>query len=511
MLLRRAIFITVCLLTAFLSARADCPISLDMSMSGGGGHGKFAPYYMAANNHGKLTQGGNLLLDLSISSRHTLNPRLSYRWGAEIAGGYSTDVTYSRYDATVSSWVDNPQHPPRLWLQQLYGRIDYRSLFLSAGLWESTSALLNDRLSSGDLVEGSIARPVPQVRVGFNNFQPIPFTHGWVEIQGEVAYGKMSDNGWIKDHTNLWNNHVCLGSLYTYKRCYFRTKSSMPLTLTLGMQTAGFFGGTTTDYNNGAVTAVTRHNAGIKEFFKMFFPTGGDELYYLGSTLGSWDIMFTYRLPRNKGILKAYLSKPWETGSGIGFLNGFDGLWGLEYRATSPAIIDGIVVEYLDFTNQSGPIHYDPADRPGVNFPYHTDGCDDYYNNYTYNAYANYGMSLGTPFLKSPIYNRDGYMAYIDNVVKGFHVGIEGTVGVRFNYRVLGGYRKGWGTMNQPRVTTVDDTSIMVEGSYRPPRCNDALTVTAKLAMDRGTMYGDTFGTLVTVRYITDFNSFRKR
>ncbi len=492
------------------AVRAEYPVELDVAFTGGTGTGTFAPYYIASNNHGVVTQASNTLLGVKLGASDNLGKHWSYRWGFEAIGGYSSSAIYDRYDAAAGEWYENPQHPSRIWLQQLYGRVDYRSLFLTAGMCNSESALLNNRLSSGDMTEGPNARPIPQVRAGFNDFQPVPFTNGWVEIQGEISYGKMADNGWLKSHANLYNDHVCLGSLYTYKRCYLRTKSSKPLSLTVGMQVAGFFGGTTTTYRKGEVAGVVKHDAGIKEFFKMFIPTGGDEDYYLGSMLGSWDIMFTYRLPKGAGTLKAYLEKPWETGSGIGFLNGFDGLWGLEYKAPRAGVIDGVVVEYLDFTNQSGPIHFDPTDIPGCDFPYHTDGGDEYYNNYTYNAYANYGMSLGTPFLRSPIYNVDGFMGYVDNVVRGFHLGISGTVSSRLSYRVLGGYRKGWGSIRVPRSESVYDTSMLFEAVYKPAIKDKDLTITARVGFDRGSMYGDTFGALVTVNYHTNLNIGRK-
>lgn len=495
---------------AVLAAGAMEPATLDVTLTGGTGSGTFAPYYIASNVHGTLTQASNALLGMRLGEQQRLGSGWSYSWGVEAIGGYTSTAVYQRYDETAGTWHDNPQHPSRLWLQQLYGRVDYRSLFLTAGMKNSASALLNNSLSSGDLVEGPNARPIPQVRIGFNDFQPVPFTRGWVEIQGEISYGKTADNGWLKDHTNRYNDHVCLGPLYTYKRCYFRTKSSMPLTLTLGMQTAGFFGGTTTIYNKGEVDYILHNKAGIKEFFKMLIPTGGDEDYYLGSHLGSWDILFTYRLPREAGTLKAYLQKPWETGSGIGFLNGFDGLWGLEYKAPSDGIVDGVVAEYIDFTNQSGPIHFDPTDIPDCKLPYHTDGGDDYYNNAYYNAYAYYGMSLGTPFLRSPLYNLDGYMAYVDNVVRGFHAGITGTITPRLSYRLLAGYRKGWGAIRIPRSESVDDTSFMAEAIYRPAVAGDRLTVTARFAMDRGTMYGNTCGALVSINYHTDLSLWSK-
>ena len=491
--------------TVSLCGRAEYPVDLEVSLSAGGGSGEFAPYYIGSNTNGRVTQAGNALLEVKLGTRSRVNSRLSYEWGVDLIGGWASSVDYARFDAASAAWIANSQHPSRAWIQQLYGRVDYRSLFLSVGQRDSRSALLNNTLSSGDVVRSANARGVPEVMAGFNDFQPIPFTNGWVEIQGEISYGKMTDNDWVANHNNDWNSHVCLGQWYTYKHCYFRTKSSMPLTLTLGMQVASFFGGTTTYYRNGE-PRTEKHPGGIKEFIKMFIPMGGDEDYYLGSTLGSWDIVFNYRLPRNAGSLKGYLQKPWETGSGVGFLNGFDGLWGLEYKAPRAGLVDGAVVEYIDFTNQSGPIHFDPTDLPGCNLPGHTDGGDDYYNNYTYNAYANYGMSLGTPFLRSPLYNTDGYLEYIDNLVRGFHVGVTGTITSRLNYRLLGGYRKGWGTSRIPRTESVDDTSWMIEGTYRPAIKGENLTVTARVAMDRGTMYGNTFGAMLTVRYNTSLN-----
>ena len=241
----------------------------------------------------------------------------------------------------------------------------------------------------------------------------------------------------------------------------------------------------------------------------MFFPTEGDESYYLGSLLGSWDIHLRYNLPWGDTV-KGYLQKPWETGSGIGFLNGFDGLWGIEYKFKQKGIVDGAVVEYLDFTNQSGPIHFDPDDIPGCTIPVHTDGGDDYYNNYHYNAYANYGMSLGTPFLPSPIYNLDGYLQFADNAVRGFHVGITGTISNNVSYRLLGGYRKSWGTVRIPRAVSRHDTSWMAEVIYRPFPRNDYMRFKGSVAMDHGTLYGNSFGCFVSMVCNLDVNKLRR-
>ena len=172
------------------------------------------------------------------------------------------------------------------------------------------------------------------------------------------------DNKWLRNHYNYYDYHLNQGALYTYKRCYFRTKPSMPLSVTVGMQVGAFFGGTTAYYDNGRLSRSETYSRSPRQFIKMLIPTDGGVDYYAGSSLGSWDIMFRYNF-KNAYTLKAYLQKPFEDGSGIGFLNGFDGIWGLELKTGGKGLVTGAVVEYLDFTNQSGPLHWDYEDHPG--------------------------------------------------------------------------------------------------------------------------------------------------
>ena len=208
------------------------------------GSGVFAPYYVASNRHGVLTQGKGAFLRLSAERGMNLSERFSYGFGVDVIGGYGSGADYLRwYDGALRG---HSEHPSRLWIQQLYGEVKWRGVFLSAGLKERSSALLDSRLSSGDLVESGNARPIPEVRAGFIDFQNIPFTNGWVQIQGEISYGKFTDNGWMRDHYNYFEQHINQGALYTYKRCYFRTNPDKRFSVTLGMQVGGAFGGSTT-------------------------------------------------------------------------------------------------------------------------------------------------------------------------------------------------------------------------------------------------------------------------
>lgn len=484
-----------------LPTAAQFDLNYKASLTANGGSGDFAPYYIASNRHGTLTQNGDGLLQLAAWHPLDLDRRLSFGFGVEAWTGGGTNADYVTYDASSGHWIDNAQHPSYMWVQQLYGELKYRGVFLTVGLKEHQSALLNNSLTSGDLVESGNSRPIPEVRVGFVDFQNIPLTNGWLQIQGEIAYGKFSDNNWLKNHYSYYSNHLALGGLYNYKRAYFRTKPSERFSVTLGMQAAGIFGGETTYYSQGQEVKRQKHPHKLIDYLKMAYPGMGSnqEDYVMGNHLGSWDFMATYRL-RDDSRLKAYFQWPWEDGSGIGKQNGFDGLWGLEYSAGRRQAVSGVVVEYLDFTNQSGPIHWSATDAEGTTIAANATGGDEYYNNGYYKSYANYGMSIGTPFLRSPIYNLDGFPDFVDNRVRGFHAAISGTIGDRVDYRAMGSYRKAWGSGRVPRVTPVDDTSMMVEATWRVARVN-GLSVKGQLAFDTGTMYGDTFGACVTVSY----------
>lgn len=496
-----------------VAATAETPLVYEGGVSGNAGSGDFAPYYMMSNIGGTITQPNALTLRLKAEKELDLGNRFSYAFGADVVGGYAS--AYEQYDHALQAPAAQGNRPSSVWLQQLYGEVKFRGVFLSVGMKERTSPLLNDRLGVGDYIQSNNARPVPQVRAGFVDFQNIPFTNGWVQIQGEIAYGKYLQDDWFDDHFSFYNGKINKGEYYNYKRCYFRTKPAQPFSVTVGMQMVTEFGGTATSYMRGEVKSVDHYDVKFKDFLKAFLPRDGgtnpgDAAYYYGNTLGSWDFVARYRL-KDETEIKAYFQWPFEDGSGIGKQNGFDGIWGLEYKSGNrKAIVSGAVLEYIDFTNQSGPLHWAPDDHPGTEFTDQATGGDSYYSNFRCNPYMNFGMSQGTPFIPSTIYNRQANNKILDNRIRGFHVGISGHIIGPLEYRMLVSYRKSWGTYNVPRLSTVDETSFMLEGTYRFPQI-DGLSVKGQVAFDKGDLLGDNFGVLLSVNYRGVLDIFGKR
>lgn len=475
-----------------------------------GSTGRFAPSLIMADRGGKLTQGDGAMIDLMVERPISRLHRFEYGFGAEALAGWQRKTDYLRYDAGSRQFVINSQGPAPVWLQQLWAGVKFRGVYLRAGMWNRDNSLFDSRLGVGDIVLGDNARPVPRVAAGFIDFQNIPFTNGWVQICGELSWGKMADAKWNENHFNYYNDFLTTGVWMHFASCHFRTNPKQPFSLTIGMQSAAQFGGATTWYKQGQVRQTYKVDLKFKDFINAFFPwsgssatIAGDQIYYPGNHLGSWDLQLRYRL-RGGDEISAYMQSPWEDGSGIGKLNGFDGVWGLAYHAADrKAILTGAVAEYVDFTNQSGPMHWAPADHPATQVPSQATGADDYYNNYMYNGWMNYGQTIGTSFIPGTIYNTDGYLRVTDNRVRGFRLGAEGYVIPSVEWRALLSYRTSWGTSLLPKPERTSATSMLLEADWKLPMLT-GFRLRGSVAWDAGHLLGNNFGAMVTISYSGD-------
>lgn len=467
------------------------------------GNGDFAPSYIMANNGGVFTQPNSLLARAQMEYALTDVGRFSFYIGGDVIGGGSSATKYGLYDVAAGKNNYRDVSASKVWLQQLYGTAEFRNVFLTLGMLERGSVFVNQELSSGDMCLSGNTRPMPGVAAGFIDFCNIPLTGGWVQICGELGYFKVLDSKWLENHYNYRNYNITTGYVFHYKYLHLRTNPSKPFSLTIGMQSACQIGGKSITYFNGAKLSEVSAKIGVKQLLKAFVPgsggSGGDT-YYEGNHLGTWDVMGRYRLASGDEV-KVYYQSPWEDGSGIGKLNGFDGLYGIEYMSSRQGIIDGAVIEYIDLMNQSGPIHWAPGDFAGTPMQGEATGADDYYNNYFYNGYQYNGLSLGTPLIRTAIYNTDGYLRITDNRLRGFHAAVTGHLTPDVKYVAKIGYRRSHGTPLVPLIKSRSATSMLIEGSYNCTGKLEGLTVKGQVAGDFGSLLGNNFGVMVAVSY----------
>ena len=463
-------------------AGAQTTVSYDLTAETAVGSGDYTAYQLTTNRHHVLAT----------------RPNTAYLRGAvNVAHQWAEDWKLSgAVDAVASVHADH-----KAYLQQCYVNLSWQDFFIEAGTRELKPVLRNPVLSSGAFTKGNNAKPIPQVHVGTNGFWTVPYTKGWLQINADFGYGKLLDSDYrekqfLREGSGNW--HYATGALYHQKHLYFRSNPEKPFFVTVGIEHVAQFGGTGYSTETGVMVAKKKP-ANLKAFWKVILPVGDSQYYendamedwVYGNHIGSMTVQLGWNI--NKGHqVQAWLDNPFEDGSGIRKSNGWDGLWGLEYknRTEGRQYVRGAVVEYVQTTNQSGPLHWDSGDFPEPIRSQITDlvtGNDNYYNHMFYGAYDHYGMALGNALLAAPIYNKDGYADFRDNRVKAWHLGINGEITDQLSYIVKGSYREGWGTYANPLARKHHSFDAMLQGIYTLGDWQ----FSAAYAFDNGNIYGD--------------------
>lgn len=375
-------------------------------------------------------------------------------------------------------------------VQQAYADIHYKWMGLSIGSKELNSELLNQQLSSGGLTWSGNARPIPQIKIGILDYVRIA---PWAQVKAEMSFGKCTDNNYQKEKVgpDYWYTKDIL---YHHKSFFFRLgKPISHWQFDLGMSLDAQFGG----YKSSGMDAGDLGNS-LNDFWRIFIPQGGrdsgpeGQKYYEGNFMGSEHLKLTYK--QNDYQISAYLENYYDDFSGMGKQNGLDGLWGIEYKSKDKQTINGLVLEYYQTTNQSGPLH--GLDNSIVS---KTGGADDYYNNDWYPGWVHWGMTMANPLIASPIYNTDGNMTFKYNRVKAVHIGWSGDIFDDLSYRAKISYNQTWGTPFKPIPEILENFSTFAEINYFPRKFS-GWNFSLSGAFDTGNIYGDNIGLQIKIR-----------
>lgn len=438
--------------------------------------GQGTPFWLISNRQGKIsTDPAMAALTLTAFARPDTGKVFDIHYGAEL---------YARQGRSGD-----------LWLHQLYAGITWRDLLeLRAGLWEEVIGSREPRLSTGSIIWSGNARPVPKVHIATPGYINIPYSKGYAEVSGLLSQGWFVDDRFV---SNVLLHH---------KNIYFRLGGTLPVNIYYGFNHIGMWGGKSPLYDLPFPT-------GLDSYYRIFFNRSGKtsipgtpptwENHKFGNTLAS----------RNYGIdlnlqsvsAGAYYQEIIEDGSGKRRRNFPDGLWGAFLRITDkPRLLQAIVYEYLQTTDQSGPTHNDEDGNI-------IGGNDNYFNHAIYQSgWTYYGHTIGTPLITSPVHNGlerfSGLPAHRihNNRVRAHHLGFEGTLLSNWNYRSLITWSRNYGRHSVPFDNPADQLSVMLEVSRQLPRHGLQLSLT--IAADRGELYGDNHGLMLNVRKNLTFN-----
>ena len=168
---RKAILLVgACALNVPLFAQqAHSDLTYRIEASGNLSNGTYAPLWLTANRYGLSSQEPN---SGYIRAGILYDKELKHHWhlkaGLDLAGTANQ----------TSDFV----------IQQAFADISWKFLRLSIGSKERNGFPLdkNTRLSSGMMVEGPNARPVPQVRIDIPDYLVIPGTGNWLALKGTL-------------------------------------------------------------------------------------------------------------------------------------------------------------------------------------------------------------------------------------------------------------------------------------------------------------------------------------
>lgn len=461
-----------------LTTHIDYDLTTEMSV----GTGDFTAYQLTANRHHVMaTRPNTAYLRGAVNVNHSFSKDLSLSGGADVIASVHADH--------------------RAYLQQCYVNLSYLSFFIEAGTREEPPVVRDERLSSGALVKGANAKPMPQVHFGTSGFWTVPFTKEWLQIDCDFGYGKFLDSDYREEAFRRGGDakqNYATGILYHQKHIYFRSNPAKRFFVTAGMEHFVQFGGTGYKMVDGELISKKKPT-GLNAFLEVVLPLGDShyfdhdalEDWIFGNHIGLISAQLGWNINRRHQV-EAYVDNLFEDGSGMREGNGWDGLYGLQYRNKSEErqLVRGAVLEYLQTTNQSGPLHWDSRDYPEPVRSQITDyvtGNDNYYNHTLYGSYAHYGMTPGHPLITSPIYNKNGNTTFIDNRVKAWHVAVEGEITNRLSYLARGAYREGWGTYWVPLAEKHHSFDAMFQGQY----CMGPWQFSAAYAFDQGNIFGN--------------------
>lgn len=441
--------------------------------------GENTPFWLVSNIHGLGSPELNNGFVKGEVFKH-MNPSKRFDWGAgaDLSAGWHIPAPFA--------------------IRQLYGELHYRAIWVSIGSKNFNNGYNDRKLSSGDLLFSENAMAIPQLRVGTNGFASVWGTKGWFSVKAYLGYGMFTDSKWQKHWVEPGGDRAS-NVLFCSRGLWLRGGNfdKFPLTFDVGIEMGTQFGGTV--YWEGK--KIKMPNKFI-DWIKAIVPLAGnndtpdgEQTNVQGNMNGEYSMSTRFR-PAKDWEIRAYWEHYFEDHSQLTFEYGAwkDGLWGLEVSFPENPFLKKFVFEYIATKDQTGPINHDSTPE----IPEQVSGGDSYYNHYLYGAWQNWGMTIGSPLLISPIYNRNHVIKVFDNRIIAQHFGLEGNPVDWVNWRVLLTFSRNWGSYRYPLPEVYNNFSGLVEAHFSPKKLK-GWYASAAVAWDHGALLGNNFGAKISI------------
>jgi len=455
--------------------------------------GDNTPFWMIHHNWGMVPlKSNNFYLRGDVYHNQQINKDWSFNLGFSLAGS-------------------SPHTFGTVWIQQVFGELNWKTLRLNIGSKEDYTSFLDEYLSVGDFDMSNHARPLPEIKVSIPDFILVPYTKGNFYLKGDFAVGKYLDGDWQEETARPYNQHYTKGVLSHHKSIYFRfgnIDSGNKLQFIVGMDHQAQWGGTLYQYNTvNQEYDVHRQPKGLDDFLRMMIAKEGsnsssqaDKLYVSGSQIGSYLLKLDYKL-KNSDRISIYRQHFFDDGSGMALENYPDMLLGLQYKSDRKQLVSNVLFEYVYTKDQTGAIHFNEMmDEEHIHNKNKGNGNDNYYNNADYiQGPSHYGRTRGIALFLSPEYNKDGRLNFKSTRIIAFHLGLEGYFHHDLKYRFLATTGQSWGRYYVPFLKVRSGFASNLDLLYSYPKVK-GLDFKLSLGFNAGRFFDDdTFGAGITI------------
>ncbi len=507
-----------------------------------------------------------------MSSKDNLQPHYQYsnKWGivspfeqsqGMILGGIKTklfDLKTIQLETGVTGVLKNKTDESFLHEAYLNGKF-FSFLNISIGKHAFSPVSCNDELTVGGFMRNNNARPIPRVQVGIFEYVPVIFLNDMVEVKGGLSHGLLND-----DRTSSGKVNSADDIQVHEKWAYVRLGGDKKIKPYAGLFHAALMGGTRA---NGTKIPI--------DYWATFFGKGsskiggGEETNAAGGHDGFWDLGFYYN--HEKGKIQFYIQKPFADKTGlrlwqfrnkdykVGFLaelSGFkfiknisaevfrtdvqagkglpDPIYPKGHPDEGQILFINSIDDYDAFMLETfgettdGYDRYDVEDYlvKNMNDGWQYGERDDYNNNGTYyNGWTYDGQPMGLPLYHTyyiamsyaPDWNANNHVIFMNNRVKGFHIGFSGDLTKELNYQLKSTYTNNLGSYGEEyirRYSWEEDPEFYYAGGkkevytylsfqYKPELIRN-LSFNSALSFDFGELY-HSFGFSFGIRYEPTF------
>ena len=405
------------------------PIPSTVSVFGAGASTDRVPFWLDANQFGRFGREGTTLGTHFMARRPYPETRkgLDYSFGLAVVGRPSPQST--------------------LYVQELYGRLRYKSAQVMAGWKEQVIGRVDTARSLGGITLSQNATPLPKVSVSTDGYVSVPWTNDFLGVKGYLAHGWMGADRVVRN--------ALLHEKYGYLRIL---PSDSPVTLHAGLIHHALWGGTPSEAVVGREQGAFR--GGLEQFGRVFFAVRGSG--EVGPDhMGNYDFSVDIKTGPIEG--QVYRQFFFEDAPGLWFRNVWDGLWGLSLqRSGEPALLDAVLYEHFRLIKQGSSSLRNEVEG----------GNDAFTHNLFRSGWTYQGRMLGLPLVTPPGNTPgvpDGRPGIANSLVIAHHMAIEGTVRPGLSYRLTGTYSENSGgteVCGDPECAEVIDRRFSRTGQW---------------------------------------------